>query len=95
MPRKAKTKETISSVNISNEAQSLANITESNVNDVELIEDSSEKNVVLETKGESIGFDNLYLILGSIKQSISTLQYHMKSLEKDMKKELSLITKKI
>lgn len=88
MPRKAKTKETISSVNISNEAQSLANITESNVNDVELIEDSSEKNVVLETKGESIGFDNLYLILGSIKQSISTLQYHMKSLEKDMKKEL-------
>jgi len=85
MPRKAKTKETISSVNISNEALSLANIPESNVNGVELVVESSQNNTVLE---QSINFDNLYLILGSIKQSISTLQCHMKCLEKDMKKEL-------
>ena len=78
MPRKPKTIETISSVNISSEAISVTNIAETKVDNVALPVESS------------INFDNLYLIFGSIKQSISTLQYHIKCLEKDMKKELRI-----
>tara|TARA_Y100000748_G_scaffold194137_1_gene162579 strand:- start:194 stop:742 length:549 start_codon:yes stop_codon:yes gene_type:complete len=84
MPRQPKTKNTISTVDISEQVQNepvvLENITHSNDTSPETSEINSH-------------FANIYLMLTGLKQAISGLNLHLKILEKDMKKHLKNIQK--
>lgn len=104
-PRKSKTQipSTISTTNISEEMESKvntinqSNLTQGNVIQpvVESTESVSLDNEVVTKNVESIEthFDNLYLTLTAFKQSISTMNNHLKLLERDMKKELRILKK--
>lgn len=83
MPRQPKTKNTISTVNISEEV----NNTPSNI--------VLEENVTHTQDPSDIDshFANIYLLLTALKQSISGLNQHLKILEKDMRKQLKAIQK--
>ena len=104
-PRKSKTQNpsTISTTNISEEMESKvntmnqSNLTQGNV--IQPVVESTEPvpldNEVVTKNVESIEthFDNLYLTLTAFKQSISTMNNHLKLLERDMKKELRVLKK--
>jgi chromatin remodeling complex protein RSC6 len=104
-PRKSKTQNpsTISTTNISAEMESKVNtIKESAVLQQEVtppVVESTQAvpldNEVVTKNVESIEthFDNLYLTLTAFKQSISTMNNHLKLLERDMKKELRVLKK--
>ena len=81
MPRQPKTKNTISTVNISEEV----NNTPLNI--------AKEENVVQEPSNMESHFANIYLLLTGLKQAISGLNQHLKILEKDMRKQLKVIQK--
>tara|TARA_Y100000816_G_C26070656_1_gene563117 strand:- start:302 stop:949 length:648 start_codon:yes stop_codon:yes gene_type:complete len=71
----------------------LANITENTMTEQPL--DSTLSNEVSSKETETIEkhFDNLYLTLTAFKQSIATMNQHIKILERDMKKELRVLRK--
>lgn len=82
MPRQSKTKNTISTVDITDEVTSEINIKSNEVTNLDI----------------GSQFDNIYLMLTGLKQSISALNQHIKILEKDIKKQLKAekkINKKI
>merc|ERR1711998_254769 len=105
MPRKSKTQNqsTISATNISAEMESkVNNMKQVVVEQEEVITPTVEStqpvpldNEVVTKNVESIEthFDNLYLTLTAFKQSISTMNNHLKLLERDMKKELRVLKK--
>ena len=63
--------------------------TTEDVGDSTLVNEVSTK----QTDGIEKHFDNLYLTLTAFKQSIATMNQHIKLLERDMKKELRVLRK--
>lgn len=103
-PRKSKTQTAaaISATNITTEMEKKVNTTKQpKVDDVvpvnveESVQVTALDNDVVSKTVESIDvhFDNLYLTLTAFKQSISTMNNHLKLLERDMKKELRALKK--
>tara|TARA_Y100000389_G_scaffold71936_1_gene68648 strand:- start:110 stop:679 length:570 start_codon:yes stop_codon:yes gene_type:complete len=84
MPRQPKTKNAISTVDISEEVKQEQTVLENKplANEVVPIE-----------QGLDAHFANIYLMLTGLKQAISGLNLHLKILEKDMKKQLKNIEK--
>lgn len=73
--------------------EEVVNVTETNMTEQPL--DSTLSNEVTSKQTETIEkhFDNLYLTLTAFKQSIATMNQHIKVLERDMKKELRVLRK--
>lgn len=103
-PRKSKTQTAaaISATNITTEMEKKVNTAKQpKVDDVvpvnveESVQVTALDNDVVSKTVESIDvhFDNLYLTLTAFKQSISTMNNHLKLLERDMKKELRALKK--
>jgi hypothetical protein len=104
-PRKSKTQNssTISATNISAEMKSKVTTVSTPIvakeMPVEPVVETTQStildNEVVTKNVESIEthFDNLYLTLTAFKQSISTMNNHLKLLERDMKKELRVLKK--
>lgn len=82
MPRQPKTKNTISTVNISEEVNTMS-------------ENVPHQNLIEETPDIDTHFSNIYLLLTGLKQAISGLNQHLKILEKDMKKQLKAMKKSV
>ena len=103
-PRKSKTQTAaaISATNITTEMEKKVNTAKQpkvddvvTVNVEESVQVTALDNDVVSKTVESIDvhFDNLYLTLTAFKQSISTMNNHLKLLERDMKKELRALKK--
>ena len=103
-PRKSKTQSApeISTTNITTEMENKVNrVKQSKVQAVEAptvvepVQSAALDNEVVSKNVESIDihFDNLYLTLTAFKQAISTMNNHLKLLERDMKKELRALKK--
>ena len=87
MPRQPKTKNSISTVNISEEVNNQAQnmLTQENiVSPLDQMQDPSDVDT---------HFANIYLLMTGLKQAISGLTHHLKILEKDMKKQLKSMKK--
>ena len=87
MPRQSKTKNSISTVNISEEVN---NESQNNVLPDNIV---SPLNTLKEQSDIDTHFANIYLLLTGLKQAISGLNTHLKILEKDMKKQLKIMRK--
>ena len=87
MPRQPKTKNAISTVNISEEVNKTPSETTPQDNTVSLLDPLQDPSDI------DNQFANIYLLLTGLKQAISGLHHHLKVLEKDMKKQLKSIKK--
>lgn len=107
-PRKSKTQQAaaISTANITTEMEKKVNPVKQPKPDAvaqpkveepvqETVQGTALDNEVVSKNVESIEvhFDNLYLTLTAFKQAISTMNNHLKLLERDMKKELRVLKK--
>ncbi len=89
MPRQPKTKNAISTVNISDEVNKTPPDTTPLDNSVSLLDPLQDPSDI------DNQFANIYLLLTGLKQAISGLNHHLKVLEKDMKKQLKAIKKTV